>query len=128
MKAGAEPEALWECLRGGLAGRMTALHESIPRWVFQGRFEPATYTLALARKDVGLATELAREYNVPVPIGNLVERTAIEGMNRGWGDKNPAVLFLLQEEAASVEVRAPAMDPEKAAAATPGWAPAPPSA
>ena len=115
VKAGVEPEALWQCVRRGSLGRMSGLHEGIARTVFRGEFEPASFSLALSRKDVGLATDLGREFNVPMPLANLVEQIAIEGMNRGWGDKDSSVTFLLQEEQAGVEVRAPHVDPAQAA-------------
>ncbi len=114
VKAGVEPEALWQCVRRGSLGRMSGLHEGIARTVFRGEFEPASFSLALSRKDVGLATDLGREFNVPMPLANLVEQIAIEGMNRGWGDKDSSVTFLLQEEQAGVEVRAPHVDPAQA--------------
>ena len=114
VKAGVEPEALWQCVRRGSLGRISGLHEGIARTVFRGEFEPASFSLALSRKDVGLATDLGREFNVPMPLANLVEQIAIEGMNRGWGDKDSSVTFLLQEEQAGVEVRAPHVDPAQA--------------
>jgi 3-hydroxyisobutyrate dehydrogenase len=115
VKAGVEADALWECVRRGAVGRMSGLHEGLPRTVFRGQFEPASFALALSRKDIALATELGREYNVPMPVAAIAEQIAIEAMNRGWGDKDSSITFLLQEEAAGVEVRAPAVDPEKAA-------------
>ena len=81
-------------------GRMSHLHENLPRKVFKGEFEPATFALNLSYKDVMLATELGREYQVPMPIANLAEQVAIEGMNRGWGDMDSTVTMILQEEAA----------------------------
>ena len=115
VKAGVDAEALWECVRRGSLGRMSQLHEGIARTVLRGEFEPASFALALARKDVGLATDLGREFNVPMPVANLAEQIAIEAMNRGWGDKDSSVTFLLQEEQACVEVRAPQVDPARAA-------------
>jgi len=115
VKAGVDAEALWECVRRGSLGRMNVLHEGIARTVFRGEFEPASFALSLARKDVGLATDLGREFNVPMPVANLAEQIAIEAMNRGWGDRDSSVTFLLQEEQAGVEVRAPQVDPAKAA-------------
>src|SRR5262245_43088067 len=115
VKAGVEADALWECVRRGAVGRMSGLHEGIPRMVFRGQFDPPSFALALAHKDITLATELAREYNVPMPIANLAEQIAIQGMVRGWGDRDSSVTFLLQEEAAGVQVRAPHVDPNKAA-------------
>jgi 3-hydroxyisobutyrate dehydrogenase len=114
VKAGVEPEAVWECVRRGAVGRMLSLHDSLPRTVFRGQFEPASFALALSHKDITLATELGREYNVPMPVANLAEQLAIQAMNRGWGDKDSSITFLLQEEAAGVQVRAPHIDPAQA--------------
>lgn len=115
VKAGVEPEALWQCIRRGALGRMSGLHEGIAKTVFQGEFDPPSFALALSRKDIGLATELGKEFNVPMPVANLVEQIAIQGMNRGWGGRDSSVTFLLQEEQAGVEVRAPNVDAAKAA-------------
>ena len=114
VKAGVEAEALWECIRRGSLGRMSGLHEGIARTVFTGEFDPPSFALELSRKDIGLATDLGREFNVPMPVANLVEQIAIQGMNRGWGGRDSSVTFLLQEEQAGVEVRASGVDPVKA--------------
>lgn len=115
VKAGVEAEALWQCVRRGALGRMSSLHEGIPRTVFRGSFEPPSFLLSLARKDISLATELGREFDVPMPVANLAEQMAIESLNRGWGDMDSSITFLLQEEAAGAEVRAPQVDVERAA-------------
>ncbi len=115
VKAGVEAEPLWECVRRGAVGRMSGLHESLPNTVFKGEFEPPSFALNLARKDIGLATELGREFNVPMPLANLAEQIAIEAMNRGWGDMDNSITFLLQEEQSGIEVRAPHIDSRKAA-------------
>ncbi|MAM66119.1 MAG: 3-hydroxyisobutyrate dehydrogenase [Chloroflexi bacterium] len=114
VKAGVEAEALWECIRRGSLGRMSGLHEGIARTVFPGEFDPPSFALELSRKDIGLATDLGREFNVPMPVANLAEQIAIQGMNRGWGGRDSSVTFLLQEEQAGVEVRATGVDPVKA--------------
>lgn len=116
VKAGVETEALWECVRRGMVGRMHVLHYQVPQTVFRGQFETDTFPLKLLRKDVGLATALGRELNVPLPLANMAEQNLVAAINRGWGDKSAyTVTFLLQEEAANVEVRAPRVDPDKAA-------------
>lgn len=107
VKAGVDTEALWECVRRGMVGRMHVLHVQVPQTVFRNNFETDTFPLKLLRKDVGLATALGRELNVPLPLANMAEQNLMEAVNRGWGDKSAyTVTFLLQEEAANVELRA----------------------
>lgn len=116
VKAGVGTEALWECVRRGMVGRMHVLHYQVPQTVFRGQFETDTFPLKLLRKDVGLATALGRELNVPLPLANIAEQNLIAAVNRGWADKSAyTVTFLLQEEAAKVEIRAPGVDPDRAA-------------
>lgn len=113
VKAGVEPEAVWECMRRGSLGRMRILHEGLVRTMFRGEFEPASFALSLAYKDISLATELAKEYDVPMPITTLAEQITLQAMNRGWQDRDSSVTVLLQEEQAGVQVRAPHIDPVK---------------
>jgi 3-hydroxyisobutyrate dehydrogenase len=116
VKAGVEPRVLWECVRRGMMGRMHVLHYQVPQTVFRGRFETETFPLKLLRKDVRLATDLGREFEVPLPIANIVEQILVAAVNRGWGDKAAyTVTFQLQEEAAQVQIRAAGVDPESAA-------------
>ncbi len=115
VKAGVEPKALWECVRRGMVGRMHVLHVQVPQTVFRNNFETDTFPLKLLRKDVGLATALGRELNVPLPLADIAEKNLAEALNHGLGDKSAyTATFLLQEEAANVAVRAIDVDPEKA--------------
>ncbi len=111
VKAGVDPESIWECVRRGGVGRLRDIHEGFPRTVFKGSFEPPSFALKLARKDIGLAVELAHEYDVPIPIAELAERRKVQAVERGWGDKDDQITFLLQEELAGVQVRAPDLVP-----------------
>lgn len=115
VKAGVETKALWECVRRGMVGRMHVLHVQVPQTVFRNNFATDTFPLKLLRKDVGLATALGRELDVPLPLANLAEKNLVTAAERGWGDKSAyTVTFLLQEEAANVELRAD-VDPAQAA-------------
>ena len=115
VKAGVETKSVWECVRRGMVGRMHVLHVQVPQTVFRNNYETDTFPLKLLRKDVGLATALGRELNVPLPLASIAEQHLIEGMNRGWGDQSAyTVSFQLQEEAANVELRAD-VDPAQAA-------------
>jgi 3-hydroxyisobutyrate dehydrogenase len=116
VKAGLDGRVVWDAVRRGLIGRMQVLHEQVPRSVFPGTYEPATFSLTLLRKDVGLATALARQLDVPLPVTSLVEQILIEALNHGWGNgAGYAIPCRLQEERAGVDLRAPGVDPEAAA-------------
>jgi 3-hydroxyisobutyrate dehydrogenase len=116
VKAGVDTKVLWECVRRGMVGRMHVLHVQVPQTVFRNNFETDTFPLKLLCKDVGLATALGRELNVPLPLANIAEQTLVEAGTRGWGDKSAyTVTFLLQEERAEVAVRAVDVDPAQAA-------------
>ena len=105
-KAGVDPELLWKCMHWGLDVQLQQLVKTISDTVFNGDFEaPASFGIGLSRKDVGLATELARQHNVPMPIATLVEQIMVHAISRGWSEQSTASLFRLQEEAAGIEVR-----------------------
>src|SRR5881396_1482548 len=81
------------------------LSQMLPNVIFRGDFDTVRFALKLARKDIGLATELAREYDVPMPLAAVAEQIMVEAMARGWGDKDSTAPWMLQEEAAGVQVR-----------------------
>jgi 3-hydroxyisobutyrate dehydrogenase len=105
VKAGVKPEKLLEAIRGGAYGQGMTLNKSIPEVVFKGDFDNPRFALALARKDLGLAMQLAREYDVPMAMAALAEQAMIDALNRGWGGKDASAPFMLQEERAGVTVR-----------------------
>jgi|RhiMetdeSRZDD1v2_1073273.scaffolds.fasta_scaffold160691_1 3-hydroxyisobutyrate dehydrogenase len=105
-KAGVDPELLWSCIHWGLEVQLHQLLKTFSKTVFEGNYEaPASFGIGLSRKDVGLATELGRQHNVPMPIAALVEQTMLQAVTRGWSEQSTASLFHLQEEAAGIEVR-----------------------
>lgn len=105
-KAGVDPELLWDCMHWGLDVQLNQLKKHFADTVFTGNFEPlASFGIGLSRKDVGLATELARQHDVPMPIAALVEQMMIHAISRGWTAQSTASLFRLQEEAAGIQVR-----------------------
>jgi 3-hydroxyisobutyrate dehydrogenase len=105
-KAGVEPQLLWDCMRWGLEVQLRQLVKTFSETVFKGNYEArASFGIGLSRKDVGLATELGRQHNVPMPIAALVEQLMVQAINRGWSDQSTGSLFRLQEEAAGIAVR-----------------------
>ena len=102
-------KALWETTRRGAFGRGAGGIHRLPESWFSGDFEPdwdkGFFATKLMRKDVGLATQLAREFQVPMALAALTEQELIEAMNHGWGDNPTTIVRLLQEERAGVQVR-----------------------
>ena len=105
-KAGVDPQLLWDCMHWGLDVQLHQLVKTFSETVFKGNYEAAaSFGIGLSRKDVGLATALGRQHNVPMPIAALVEQIMVEAVGRGWSAQSTASLFRLQEEAAGIAVR-----------------------
>lgn len=106
VKAGLDPEALWQAVRQGALGRRRTF-DTLSRNFLPGRFDPPAFALALARKDVALAVEVGREFDVPMRLANLTLQEMTEAMNRGWAQRDSRSAMLLQEERSGVQVRIP---------------------
>ena len=87
VKAGVRPEALLEAVRGGSFGQGYILSRVVPKVVMKGDFDTQQFALRLARKDLGLATGLARELDVPMALASGVEQLMMEALARGWGER-----------------------------------------
>jgi 3-hydroxyisobutyrate dehydrogenase len=106
-KAGIQPEKLLEAIRGGAYGRSNgSVGSNMENIILRGDWDKPRFALALARKDLGLATDLASEFGVPMPLASVAEQSLIECLNRGWGGKDMTAAWALQEDRADVQVRA----------------------
>jgi 3-hydroxyisobutyrate dehydrogenase len=111
VKAGVEPLALWEAVRQGAGGRRRTFDGLVDQFL-PGTYDPPSFALRLAHKDVTLATALAREVDVPMPIANLALAELAAGLDRGWANRDSRVTMLLQQERARVKI---AVDPKRIA-------------
>lgn len=102
VKAGIDPASLFETLRSGAAGRRRSLDALMPRFL-AGQFEPASFQLQLAHKDLSLARRLSQDVGVPTRICDLVFDEMTEAMNRGWGERDSQAFLLLQQERAGID-------------------------
>lgn len=112
VKAGVEPLALWSAIRQGALGRKRTFERMADQFL-QGKFEPPDFALALAFKDVTLATELAREIGVPMRLNSLAHAEMAEAMARGWGALDSRSFLQLQTERAKVNIKVSAEDIKK---------------
>jgi 3-hydroxyisobutyrate dehydrogenase-like beta-hydroxyacid dehydrogenase len=106
IKAGVDPLVLWQAVRHGALGRRQTF-DSLTEHFLPGHFDPPDFALRLARKDVNLAVEVGREFDVPMRLANLTLAELTEALNRGWGQRDSRVAMLLQEERAGVDVHVP---------------------
>ena len=106
IKAGVDPLVLWQAVRFGALGRRRTF-DGLAQQFLPGRFDPPDFALRLARKDVSLAVEVGREFDVPMRLANMTLAELTEAMNRGWAGRDSRVAMLLQEERAGVEVQVP---------------------
>jgi 3-hydroxyisobutyrate dehydrogenase len=104
VKGGVEPLALIRALRQGASGRKRTF-DRLADFYLPGRYEPASFSLKLAHKDVTLALELAEKIGVPMRIGRIAHEELAEAMRRGWGERDCRAAMSLQEERAGVAAR-----------------------
>jgi 3-hydroxyisobutyrate dehydrogenase len=106
IKAGVDPLVLYQAVRHGALGRRQTF-DGLTEHFLPGRFDPPDFALRLARKDVSLAVEVGREFEVPMRLANLTYAELTEALNRGWGQRDSRVAMLLQEERAGIDVHVP---------------------
>ncbi|MFT5391710.1 MAG: 3-hydroxyisobutyrate dehydrogenase-like beta-hydroxyacid dehydrogenase [Gammaproteobacteria bacterium] len=104
VKAGVPAEALWQAVRQGALGRRRTF-DTLARNFLPAHFDPPDFALALARKDVALAVELGKEFDVPMRLSNLTLQEMTEAMNRGWEGRDSRSAMILQKERAGVEIK-----------------------
>jgi len=106
VKAGIDAATIVNVFNEAALGHMMSLKVRLPVTWLRGNFEPR-FSLALARKDLGLALDLARATDTPMPLAALCEEAMIEAIGRGWKDRDASIFLTLQEERAKVQVRLP---------------------
>ena len=102
VKAGMDAKTLFEILRGS-AGRSYHFEKRLPN-ILARNFEPG-FTVDLARKDLGLAVDMARSHDVPVPTTSLLHQLYNASSALGEGKNDFASIVKLFESWARTEVR-----------------------
>jgi len=106
VKAGVEPLALFKAIRQGATGRKRTF-DRLAEQFLPGTYDPPGFALRLAHKDLSLALELARQFDVPMQVAQVAMKDFEEALARGWGDRDSRTPMLLQEERAGVSPRVP---------------------
>ena len=106
VKAGVEPLALYRALRQGASGRARTFDRLAEKFL-PGTYDPPTFALKLAHKDVSLAVALGKSVGVPMKAAEHALAELDAAMARGWGERDSRIVMTLQEERAGVSVRVP---------------------
>src|ERR1700722_8814087 len=106
VKAGIDAATIVKVFTEAALGNQMNLKVRLPATYLRGDFDPR-FSLALARKDLGLALQLARETDTPMRLAALCEAEMEAAMARGWADRDASIFLTLQEERAQVAVRLP---------------------
>jgi 3-hydroxyisobutyrate dehydrogenase-like beta-hydroxyacid dehydrogenase len=103
VKAGVDLATLADVINNSTGGSKR-LADKFPRFLFQGNFEPG-FATTLAAKDVRLATDLGREYGIPMELSNMVDQRHVEALLKGWGPEDSDAVAKLQEEKSGIQLR-----------------------
>jgi len=89
LKAGLDMEKVVQAVGGGAAGSWAMTHRSGN--MIENRY-PLGFKVALHRKDLNIALQLARELGVTLPVTALVEQAENGLIGRGHGDEDISVI------------------------------------
>jgi 3-hydroxyisobutyrate dehydrogenase len=109
VKAGVEPAALWHAMRQGGQGRSRSFDRLADKYLVDN-YEPASFTVRLAHKDLGLSLELAEQLGVPMQFTQATYDEFEAAIQRGWADRDSRTPMVLQNERAGVTIK---MTPEE---------------
>ena len=104
VKGGIHPQVLWEIISVSTGNNWCM--QQYPNTTFKGNFEPG-FRVGLAYKDIGLALDLGKEYDVPLPVGLAVQQDLNDTMTAGFADKGVDAVILPLEKTTGVTVRLP---------------------
>ena len=104
VKAGIDAATIVKVFNEAALGHQMNLKVRLPATYLRGDFAPR-FSLVLARKDLGLAQDLAGQTGTPMRLNALAKAEMDEAMARGWGDRDASIFLTLQEERAKTQVR-----------------------
>ncbi|GHV54591.1 2-hydroxy-3-oxopropionate reductase [Spirochaetia bacterium] len=101
-KAGVKPQAVFDAIKGGLAGS-TVMNAKIPM-ILDGNFKPG-FRIELHIKDLQNALDTAHNLGVPIPLTAEVMETLQGLKNDGFAANDHSAIVRHYEKLAKVEVR-----------------------
>ena len=104
VKAGVKPDVLLEALSNGSANSF-ALQNHIRNFAMKGDFREGLFSVDYMLKDLGIALDMGKEFQVPLFQGSLASQSYQSLRARGKGKKYYPVIITMLEEWTGVRVR-----------------------
>jgi 3-hydroxyisobutyrate dehydrogenase len=105
VKAGMDTKTLFNVIMKS-SGSSAGMKSNFPNRIRAGKFDPPSFALALACKDMRLAIDYGLELGVPLKVTKLASDLLNQTMQQGLGNQDIGVHITLLEKATGVEVRA----------------------
>ena len=102
VKAGLDPQVIYEAIRGGLAGSQVL--EAKGPMIFQRNFRPG-FKIKLHHKDLCNVLSTAKDLEVPLPLSSFVQQLFVSLMADGRGEEDHSALATFFEKIARVEIK-----------------------
>ncbi|HLZ60905.1 MAG TPA: NAD(P)-dependent oxidoreductase [Ktedonosporobacter sp.] len=102
VKAGVRLDTLREVLATS-SGNNYILEHWLPQTLFRENFEGG-FALELLRKDIGLALEVGRELDVPLPEAGLTYQLFTQAKGLGYGRQDMTAISKLYQQAANINI------------------------
>jgi 3-hydroxyisobutyrate dehydrogenase len=112
VKGGVDPLELWHAVRQGAIGRSRTF-DRIGDQYLQDKYEPPSFALRLAHKDLTLALDLGRELQVPMKYAERAMEDFQTALDRDWGARDSRSPMQIQNERAGVHIKVSAEDVKK---------------
>jgi len=102
VKAGLDPQVIYQAIRGGLAG--SQILDSKAPMIFGRNFKPG-FKIKLHHKDLNNALSTAKELGVPLPLSSFVQQIFVSLITEGKGEEDHSALATFFEKMAKVEIK-----------------------
>jgi 3-hydroxyisobutyrate dehydrogenase len=103
-KGGIDLRLAWEVIKASSGNSF--IHETESTTILSGSYDIG-FSLDLSCKDLGFATQLGREFEVPLEIANLVEQLNLRARDEFGGSAGSPMVAQLLENACGLNLRAP---------------------
>lgn len=104
VKAGLDPQVIFQAIRGGLAGS-TVMEAKIPM-VIARNFNPG-FKIKLHHKDLNNALSTAKDLGIPLPLSALIQQILVALIADGKGENDHSAIATFFEKISRIEICSP---------------------